>query len=186
MGKVTVTAKIDNVEDLYRVDRGEIPADQVRSVTVPDARVDTGAATLLLPAKLISQLGLFKTRQARGLGGNVTISVYSVVRLTIQGRECHLDVGEVPDDFPVIIGQIPLEMLDWVVDVKGQKLIGNPEHGGEHVIEVFSSGSLEDKLEEALDAYEKGDYAVHEPGDFERLGLEILRRRRNRLEKEKP
>ena len=39
--------------------------------------------------------------------------------------------------FPVLIGQAPLEMLDWVVDLKGQRLIGNPEHGGEHVMEVF-------------------------------------------------
>jgi hypothetical protein len=33
--------------------------------------------------------------------------------------------------------QIPLEAMDWVVDLKGQKLIGNPAHGGEHVIEVY-------------------------------------------------
>ena len=139
MGKVLVRAKIENVDDLSRAERGEIPNDQVRSVVVDDALVDTGANTLLLPGRLIQQLGLkkFKTRQARGLGGTVAMPIYSVVRLTIQDRECHLDVGEVPDDFPVIIGQIPLEMLDWVVDPKGQRLIGNPEHGGEHVIEVY-------------------------------------------------
>ena len=38
---------------------------------------------------------------------------------------------------PVLIGQIPLELLDWVVDPKGQRLIGNPEHGGEQIMEVF-------------------------------------------------
>lgn len=38
---------------------------------------------------------------------------------------------------PPLIGQIPLEMLDFVVDPRGQKLIGNPEHGGEHVIEMY-------------------------------------------------
>jgi hypothetical protein len=59
------------------------------------------------------------------------------VRLTIEGRDCALDVGEIDDSFPVIIGQIPLEALDWVVDVNGQRLIGNPAHGGNHVIEVF-------------------------------------------------
>jgi hypothetical protein len=59
------------------------------------------------------------------------------VRLTVQGRDCAIDVGEIGDEFPVLIGQLPLEHLDWVVDPKGQRLIGNPEHGGEHVIEVF-------------------------------------------------
>jgi hypothetical protein len=46
MGKVIVTAKIDNIDDLDRADRGEISLDQVRSVTVTNALLDTGAATL--------------------------------------------------------------------------------------------------------------------------------------------
>jgi hypothetical protein len=29
---------------------------------------------------------------------------------------------------PNIVGQIPLEDLDWVVDCRNQKLIPNPEH----------------------------------------------------------
>jgi hypothetical protein len=63
--------------------------------------------------------------------------MYQTVRLTIQGRDCHCDVGAIPDRFRVIIGQVPLELLDWVVDPKGQRLIGNPEHGGEHMMDVL-------------------------------------------------
>ena len=63
--------------------------------------------------------------------------MYGPVRLTIQGRECTLDAYEIDDSFPVLVGQIPLEMLDWVVDPKGQRLIGNPAHGGDHIIDVF-------------------------------------------------
>jgi hypothetical protein len=37
----------------------------------------------------------------------------------------------------VLIGQIPLETLDFVVDPVGQKLIGNPAHGGEHIYEWY-------------------------------------------------
>jgi hypothetical protein len=37
----------------------------------------------------------------------------------------------------VLIGQIPLEALDFVVDPIGQRLIGNPEHNGEHMIDIF-------------------------------------------------
>jgi hypothetical protein len=43
----------------------------------------------------------------------------------------------VPDDCPVLIGQVPLELLDFVVDPGGQRLIGNPAHGGEHIIELY-------------------------------------------------
>jgi hypothetical protein len=63
--------------------------------------------------------------------------MYSTVRLTIQGRECVCDVVEVADNCPVLIGQIPLELLDFVVDPIGQCLIGNPEHGGEHILDLY-------------------------------------------------
>ena len=139
MGKVIVSARIENLVDLENRARGLTPAEEVRFVEVDDALVDTGASTLLLPKSLIAKLGLrqFRTRNARGIGGQVSMPMYSVVRLTIQGRECALDVSEIDDGLPVLIGQIPLEMLDWVVDPKGQRLIGNPEHGGEHIIDVF-------------------------------------------------
>ncbi len=139
MGKVLVRAKIENLEDLFSVHQGHLKPEEVRSVEVTDALVDTGATTLLLPKRLISQLGLryLRTRPGYGLGGSVSVSMYSIVRLTIEGRDCSLEAGEIDDKFPVLIGQIPLEMLDWVVDTKGQRLIGNPAHGGEQVIEVF-------------------------------------------------
>jgi predicted aspartyl protease len=139
MGKVLVAAKLENLEDLFRAGRGEIAPDHVRNVDVADALVDTGATTLLLPRKLIQQLGLvqFQTRPSRSLGGPVAIPMVSSVRLTVQGRQCHLDVGEINDEFPVLIGQIPLEMLDWVVDAKNRRLVGNPEHGGQQMLEVL-------------------------------------------------
>ncbi len=44
---------------------------------------------------------------------------------------------EVPDDVPVFVGRVPLEMLDLVVDAQSRKLTGNPEHKGEHILELF-------------------------------------------------
>ena len=139
MGKVFVTAKIENLLDVENHERGLLPADQVRSLEGTDALVDTGTTGLLMPKRLIAQLGLrhYRTRQAQGIGGSVSMPLYSVARLTINGRECALDGGEIDDSFPVLIGQIPLGMLDWVVDTKNQRLIGNPAHGGEHIIEAF-------------------------------------------------
>ena len=42
MGKVLVRAKIENLYDIERREQGELPAEQVRSVEVADALVDTG------------------------------------------------------------------------------------------------------------------------------------------------
>lgn len=139
MGKVLVTATIVNLEDQYKAHQGLIPPDQVRSVTVNDALVDSGATGLMVPSRLIAQLGLRPTRvrHASTVGGQVRLQVHEAVRLTIQGRECVIDVYEVSDDLPVLIGQIPLEALDWVIDMQGQRLIGNPAHGGEHMIDAL-------------------------------------------------
>jgi predicted aspartyl protease len=108
-------------------------------VIVTDALVDTGATLLSLPTALIHRLGLAKvsTKQVRTSAGVSEASVYEAVRLTIGGRSCTMDVMEVPDGVPVLIGQLPLEHLDFVVDLRSRTLIGNPAHGGEHVYELY-------------------------------------------------
>ncbi len=139
MGKVLVSACIENLRDLYLAEQDMVADDDVRRVTVDNALVDTGATGLSMPRRLIEQLGLHPTkiRRARTSGGPVNVQMYGAVKLTIQDRDCLSDVAELPDDCPVLIGQIPLEMLDFVVDPRGQRLIGNPEHGGEHILELY-------------------------------------------------
>ncbi len=142
MGKVLVPARVENVNDLYNVSLGHCSPDAVRRIDVEEALIDTGASTLLMPKSLVAQLGLtpLRSRQARTAAGLVTSKVFGTVRLTVQGRDCTCDVVEVNDDCPVLIGQVPLELLDFVVDPVGQRLIGNPAHGGEQMIEVYQAG----------------------------------------------
>src|SRR6476661_4779437 len=133
MGRVVTEALVENVGDLINARNGLILPEQVRRVTVTDASVDTGATTLALPTRLIHQLGLAKRyeKRSRSSLGIRMASVYDAVRVTIQGRDATVDVVEVPDEIPVLIGQIPLEMMDLVVDLQQRRLVGNPAHGGE-------------------------------------------------------
>ena len=139
MGRVLTEATVENLGDLLEAHRGLRPPEQVRRVTVSDALVDTGATTLALPLRLIQQLGLSKRydKWGRASTGKRKVAVYEAVRLTIQGRDCTVDVMAVPDDVPVLIGQIPLEMMDFVVDSQSRQLIGNPAHGGEQTLELY-------------------------------------------------
>jgi predicted aspartyl protease len=139
MGRVLTEATIENLQDLWDVERGLMPADQARKVVVTDALVDTGATTLALPSRLIQQLGLTKQseKRSRSSTGTAPVNIYQSVRLTIQGRSLPIDPMEVPDDVPVLIGQVPLETLDLVVDLQGGRLTGNPAHGGEHILELY-------------------------------------------------
>lgn len=139
MGRVLTEATIENTEDLWAAKRGIISDSQVRRLALTDALVDTGATLLSLPTRMIRQLGLEKSGSKRVTSstGGGEADLYSAVRLTIQGRSCTMDVMEVPDDVPALIGQIPLEHLDFVVDLRSRTLIGNPAHGGEHVYELY-------------------------------------------------
>jgi len=138
MGRMLTEATIENMEDLWAAKRALIPEQSVRRVSVPDALVDTGATLLSLPTRIIRRLGLEQTASKR-VTSSIAASeaaIYSAVRLTIQGRSCTMDVVEVPDEVPMLVGQIPLEHLDLVVDLRSRTLIGNPAHGGEHVYEL--------------------------------------------------
>jgi clan AA aspartic protease len=139
MGRVTTQATILNLEDLWAIKQGQLDESEARQLVVDDALVDTGATTLALPTRLIQRLGLNKRydKTVTTSKGKSTTAVYEPVRLTIQGRDCTVDVMEVPDDVPALIGQIPLEMMDLVVDLQARKLIGNPAHGGEHILELY-------------------------------------------------
>jgi predicted aspartyl protease len=139
MGKTLVAAKIENIYDLHAANQGTLPPDQVRTIEVADALVDTGATNLSMPRRMIQQLGLtpFTTRRIRTSAGLVQVPVYGVARLTVLDRYCTCDVAELPDDCPVLIGQVPLELMDYVVDPANRRLIGNPDHKGEWMFEQF-------------------------------------------------
>jgi predicted aspartyl protease len=139
MGIVLVNAVIENNRDVVAAEEGRISPEQVRRIEVADARVDTGATYVSMPLRLINQLGLkrIKTVEAKTTAGPRSFGIYDQVKLTIQGRDCEVRVSEVADNCPVLIGYFPLEQLDFVVDAKNQRLIGNPDHGGEYMIDMY-------------------------------------------------
>jgi hypothetical protein len=73
----------------------------------------------------------------RNTSASVALHIHGPVRLTVQQRDRIVEAAEIPDECPVLIGQIPLERLDFVVDPVGGKLVGNPDHGGEQMIKLF-------------------------------------------------
>ena len=58
MGKVITTLVITNRIDEAKAEDGPIPIEQVRSVTLENVLVDTGATTLCLPKDVLARLGL--------------------------------------------------------------------------------------------------------------------------------
>ncbi len=94
-----------------------------------EALVDTGATLLALPANFIKRLSLRKMRAVPVRYANNQIEsrdLYTAVTLEILGRSATFDVLELPEGSQSLIGQIPLEALDLVVNPKSGKLSPNP------------------------------------------------------------
>jgi predicted aspartyl protease len=111
---------------------------KTRSVEI-EALADTGATRLYLQSKVIRALGLRKEGVvvSRTTNGSRKRAIYQAVRLELMGRDGAFQVVEVDNDVPNLLGQVPLEVLDFVVDPKRQRLIPNPEHGGVQMTEEY-------------------------------------------------
>ncbi len=128
MGKIMTKLKLTNHWDLENTRKGLVPSDRIRSVEV-EALIDTGATMLVLPADVVGRLGLAEEgrRKVRYADGRVAeVPWVGGVRLEILGREMTCDAlveaaGTVP-----LVGHIPLEALDLVVDPKTREARVNP------------------------------------------------------------
>lgn len=137
MGKVIVKIKLTNWFELV-AHRRELLKQPPRDVVV-QALVDTGATRLYLKPSIIKALGLETVDQvvSRATNASKKRGVYEPVRLELMGRDGNCDVVAIDEKVPNLLGQIPLEYLDFVVDPKGRKLIPNPEHGNQQMTEEY-------------------------------------------------
>lgn len=136
MGEVRVTVRLTNAVDEALVRRGLLAAEKVRAYEA-DALVDTGAVKSILPVQVVQQLGLAivgKTRARYANDSGEDVDITEMVGIEINGRrttEEALVLGS-----GVLIGQTVLESLDLLVDCVAHRLVPNPEHPDQPVINV--------------------------------------------------
>ena len=102
--------------------------------------MDTGAGMFYLQRKIVKQLGLRQIDRVRSRTMSNRIEqrrVCSPVELKLAGRSGIFRVVEIPDQLPNLIGQIPLEELDLVVDLRKRRVVPNPEHPGGPLYDEF-------------------------------------------------
>jgi predicted aspartyl protease len=139
MGKVTTTIIVTNQIDQTLAERGFIPPEEVRTVTLHDVLVDTGATRLCLPAPVISQLGLTVQGEAdvKTATGVEKVRIFKTLTLNIAGREGVFNCIELPADTDPLIGVIPLEDLGLEPDLQNQRLRLLPMEGKETYLTVL-------------------------------------------------
>ena len=129
MSKVLTTIVITNRADQSAATRGYIAPDQVRSVTLENVLVDTGATTLCLPADTIAQLELelLKEVDVATANGFSKARIFQDANIDLMGRKGTFECFELPSDRNARIGFIPLEALGVELDLRNQQLKLLPE-----------------------------------------------------------
>ena len=119
-----------NNTDLDNAEKGLIRPDEVRTVEL-EALVDTGATQLVIPIDVCKKLGLRPGRTVPVLladGTDRDMICYTSLHISILGRDMACDTLAAPEGTTPLIGQIPLEALDLIVDPKSRELRTNPAH----------------------------------------------------------
>jgi clan AA aspartic protease len=124
---------LKNAGDIVKLRDGLIREKDVRSVTVT-ALVDTGAGTLVINETVCRKLGL-EIRGLRGAtladSGTVTCKVTEPVEIRWKNRETACMAMVVSGDGDILLGAIPLEDMDLIVNPAKRELVG--AHGDEVV-----------------------------------------------------
>jgi clan AA aspartic protease len=129
MGTTYEEITLKNDGDKIRVECGYIKEPEIRQATVR-ALVDTGAGTLVINEEVRNQLGLMilGQREAELANGEKELcKITETVEVLWKDRSMTCRAWLIPNAKEVLLGAIPLEDMDLMVDTVGQKLVGR--HG---------------------------------------------------------
>ncbi|MCX6257385.1 MAG: retroviral-like aspartic protease family protein [Bacteroidia bacterium] len=129
MGLVYTEIELVNTEDEGVFNRGYIKVYEIRKVTTT-ALVDSGALMLCINEAINQQLGLKKTRDVSVELADGTLKKYPVhgpVTLKFRTRTIICEAILLERDNEVLLGSIPLEDLDVIIDPLKETLALPPD-----------------------------------------------------------
>jgi clan AA aspartic protease len=95
------------------------------------ALVDTGSITLAINEEIQSKLKfpvLTKMPTTLADGSKVTLDYVDQIVVRFANRECIVQGYVLPGNSEVLLGAIPIEYMDVLIDLRKQELTVNPEH----------------------------------------------------------
>jgi clan AA aspartic protease len=129
MGEVKVEVELENAIDRGMAFRGLLEAEKVRALKAL-VLVDCGAMTLALPQEQVEALGLHEVRKVIVTYADERKeerSVASAVTVRVGNRAATMECVVGPPNSEPLLGQVPLEIMDLLVDCVEQKLVPRPE-----------------------------------------------------------
>ncbi|MDQ3821504.1 MAG: clan AA aspartic protease [Acidobacteriota bacterium] len=130
MGLVYADLELISGDDLALHRRGFITEDQIKRMSV-NALVDSGAYMLVINEHIKVQLDLpvLGEKAARLADeSEITAEIVGPIEIRFENRRASVDALVLPGNAEPLLGVIPMEDMDLVVDPKQQRLIVNPEN----------------------------------------------------------
>jgi len=130
MGLVYAEIELTSFDDIALHRRGFLEEDKIKRVKVA-ALVDTGWYMLTINDPIRNQLDLpLIEKQFSVLADETEIEVEVVgpVEVRFENRRTSVDAIVIPNSNEVLLGAIPMEDMDVLVDPREQKLVVNPKH----------------------------------------------------------
>jgi clan AA aspartic protease len=126
MGTFTEKITLENIIDRGLANRGYIKEDQIHTLTI-DAMPDTGAWTLVINEEVRRKLGLSIEGSSESTLADGKTSKYPItesVKIQWKDRSITLPAVVVADAQDILLGALPLEGMDLIVDPVRKQLAG--------------------------------------------------------------
>ena len=130
MGFVYADILLINGDDLTDFKRKRIAEEEVKRLKV-HVLVDSGAIMLAINEEICNQLDLtpLDKRPAQMADGSVImLDVVGPIEIRFGNRRTNVDAIVLPGNAQPLLGVIPMEDMDVLIDPKANELIINPEH----------------------------------------------------------
>ena len=128
MGLTYAEIEIANAGEIYLAQKGYILPENVKKITVK-ALVDSGAYMLAINESIKRPLDLPKLEEQIAEladGSKLKLEIVGPVEVRFENRSTTCRAMVLPGDTEVLLGAIPLEDMDVLIDPRQQRLIVNP------------------------------------------------------------
>ncbi len=129
MGLVYAEIEIINAGDVEVAHRGYIKESEVRRTHVK-AMVDSGAYMLAINEEIKLQLGLHEVDKKLATladGSTIYLEVVGPVEVRFSNRKTNVMAMVLPGNAEVLLGAIPMEDMDVIIDPLKQQLMVHPD-----------------------------------------------------------
>lgn len=130
MGLVHAELELVNANDIWLAKRHQIGQEEIKRITIT-ALVDSGAVFLAINENIQEYLQLDVIgRKSMQMADNswVECDVVGPVEIRFQNRDGQFSALVMPGDSEPLLGVIPMEAMDVLIDPLRQQLIVNPKH----------------------------------------------------------